>query len=71
MIIKLILYLVYIYYFKTKPRTLLELCICFPRSLHIVGLKWIIKLLKGMGAWQITISYMFYIITFADKSSLC
>ena len=33
---------VYTYYFKTKPRTLLELFMYFPRSLHIVGLKWII-----------------------------
>ena len=54
-----------------KPRTLLELCICFSRSLLIVGLKWIIQLLKVKGAWHITIRYMFYIITFADKSSLC
>ena len=40
---------VYTYYFKIKPRTLLELCICFSRSLHIVGLKWIIQLLKAKG----------------------
>ena len=62
---------VYTYYFKMKPRTLLELFIYFPRSLHIVGLKWIIKLSKAKGAWHITICYMFYIITFADKTSLC
>ena len=62
---------VYTYYFKTKPRTLLELFIYFPRSLHIVGLKSIIKLSKAKGAWHITICYMFYIITFADKTSLC
>ena len=40
---------VYTYYFKTKPRTLLEFFIYFPRSLHIVGLKWIVKLSKTKG----------------------
>ena len=62
---------VYTYFFKTKPWTLLELFIYFPRSLHIVGLKWIIKLLKAKRAGHITIFYMFYIISFADKTSLC
>ena len=38
---------VYTYYFKLKSRTLLELSICIPRYLHIVGLKWIVKLLMG------------------------
>ena len=62
---------VYTYYFKMKPRTLLEFFIYFPRSLHIVGLKWIVKLSNAKGVWHITICYMFYIITFADKTSLC
>ena len=38
---------VYVYYFKTKPQTLLKLYICFPSCLHIVGLKWVIKILMG------------------------
>ena len=40
---------VYTYYFKTKPQTLLEFFIYFPRSLHIVGLKWIVRLSKAKG----------------------
>ena len=30
---------VYVYYFKTKPWTLLKLSVCFLSCLHIVGLK--------------------------------
>ena len=48
------------YYFKMKPRTLLKLCVWFSTSLHIVGLKWVKKISKGRGAWQITICNMYY-----------
>ena len=50
-IIKLILYWIeYInaYYLKMKPRTFLKLYVCFCISLHIVGLRWVPKLLKGI-----------------------
>ena len=40
---------VYTCYFKTKPQTLLKLTVCFPTSLYIVCLKWVIKLLKERG----------------------
>ena len=52
---------VYTYYFKTKPRTLLELSICIPRYLHIVGLKWIVKLLMGKkGMADYNLLYVLY-----------
>ena len=38
---------VYAYYFKTKSQTLFKLCVCIPSCLHIVGLKWITKILMG------------------------
>ena len=32
-----------------KPRTFLKVFVCFCISLHIVGLKWALKVLKGKG----------------------
>ena len=38
---------VYAYYFKTKSQTLFKFSVCFPSCLHIVGLKWVTKILIG------------------------
>ena len=44
-----------------KPQTLLELSICIPRFLHTVGLKWIVKLLKGKkGMADYNLLYVLY-----------
>ena len=52
---------VYTYYFKMKPQTLLTLAICFPTYLHIVGLKWVVKLIKGKeGVVDYNLLYVLY-----------
>ena len=38
---------VYAYYFKMKSQILFKLCVCFLSDLHIVGLKWVIKISMG------------------------
>ena len=37
------------YYLKMKPWTLLKFSVCFPISLHIVGQKWVMEILKERG----------------------
>ena len=54
-----------------KPRTFLKVSVCFCISLHIVGLKWALKVLKGKGVGQITICYMYYTNKLESKNILC
>ena len=53
-----------------KPQNFLKLSVCFCISLHIVGLKCVLKLLKGKGVWQITICYMYYTNKLEKKNIL-
>ena len=51
-----------------KPQTLLELSICIPISLHIVGLKWIARLLIGKrGVADYNQLYILYYYLYKQK----
>ena len=44
-----------------KAQTFSKLYVCFPISLHIVGLKWVLKLLKsGGGVADYNLLYVLY-----------